>query len=56
MRMLRQGCLFLYIEYVHGTLLLLTASLAHVDLLHILHYNPYIPLEFVLFCGDLSRS
>jgi hypothetical protein len=25
------------------------------DLLHVLHCNLYIPLEAVLFCGDLSR-
>jgi len=26
------------------------------DLLHVLHWNLYIPLDFVLFCGDLSHN
>ena len=26
------------------------------DLLHVLHCNLYISLEFVLFCGDLSHT
>ena len=51
------GLLDLIFVYVHGALFPFDPPVwpTH-DLLHVLHCNLYIPLEFILFCGDLSHS
>jgi hypothetical protein len=57
MRMPMQGCLCLYIMYVHGVLLLTILPVCPTyDILHVLHCSLYIPLEIALFCGVLSRN
>jgi hypothetical protein len=57
MRTPRRGCLFLYIAYVHTVLLLLISqSGQRMTCLHVLYCDLHIPLDSVLFCGDLPHS
>ena len=50
--------LFVFMYHIYSRCLIFVDLLVWqtYDLLHILHCNLYIPLQFILFCGDLWHS
>ena len=56
MRILRQGFFLIYRICSRCLISIDLPVWPTYDLLHALHCNLYIPLEFILFCGDVSHS